>query len=134
MASVNHAASALLIEYRRVFTIVALVVVGIIMWLLISVAFPAFIRGWNLSRARRIIGDTRQMDDAIDRWATETSKQEGDEINTVEAATYLKGGSWTTSDLMGNPYAIGEVGSNQISISSSTKTLLSSTGIDWGVY
>jgi hypothetical protein len=125
---------ALLGEYRRVFTTVSIILVAIIIWLLISVAFPAYIRGWNLSRVRRIISDASQMDNAIDQWATETGKQEGDEINTVDAAAYLKSGSWHASDIVGNPYVIGSVGTSQISVSPSTKTLLVGPNIDWGSY
>jgi hypothetical protein len=105
-----------------------------ILWLLVTVAFPAFIRGWNLSRARRIINDARQMDGAIDEWADEAKKLEGDEIDTVAAAGYLKGGSWQSADLLGNSYIIGWVGSNQIGIAPSTKSLLAGLNVDWGNY
>lgn len=125
---------ALLVEYRRVFTTVSIILVALIMWLLISVAFPAYIRGWNLSRARRIISDASQMDTAVDQWATESGKQEGDEINTVDAAAYLKSGAWHSSDIVGNPYVIGLVGTKQISVSPSTKALLTGPNIDWGSY
>jgi hypothetical protein len=125
---------AWLSEYRRVFTTVSIILVAFIMWLLITVAFPAYIRGWNLSRARRIISDASQMDNAIDQWATETSKQEGDQINSVDAAAYLKSGSWHESDVIGNPYVIGFVGMKQISVSPSTKALLVGSNIDWGSY
>jgi hypothetical protein len=124
----------LLVEYRRAFTTVSITLVAIIMWLLITVAFPAYVRGWNLSRARRIISDASQMDNAIDQWATEAGKQEGDEINTADAAAYLKSGSWHTSDIVGNPYIIGLVGTKQVSVSPSTKTLLVGPSIDWGSY
>ena len=124
----------LLVEYRRVFTTVSIILVAIIMWLLITVAFPAYVRGWNLSRARRIISDASQMDNAIDQWATEAGKQEGDEINTADAAAYLKSGSWQTSDIVGNPYIIGLVGTKQVSVSPSTKTLLVGPSVDWGSY
>jgi hypothetical protein len=125
---------ALLGEYRRVFTTVSIILVAFIMWLLITVAFPAYIRGWNLSRARRIISDASQMDNAIDQWATETGKQEGDEINTDAAAAYLKSGSWHASDIIGNAYIIGTVGPSQISVSPSTKIVLVGPNIDWGSY
>src|SRR5262249_37096226 len=124
MASVQQTASVPAVEYRRVLIIVALAVVALIMWLIASVAFPAYIKGWNLSRCRRILGDVRQMDDAIDRWATETGKQEGDDINTTEAAAYLKGGAWQATDIMGNPYEIGFVGKNQVTVSAATKALI----------
>lgn len=124
----------LLVEYRRVFTTVSIILVAFIMWLLITVAFPAYIRGWNLSRARRIISDASQMDNAIDQWATEAGKQEGDQINTADAAAYLKSGSWHESDVVGNPYAIGLVGTKQIGVSPATKALLVGSNIDWGSY
>jgi hypothetical protein len=125
---------AWLVEYRRVFTTVAIILVAIIMWLLIDVAFPAYIRGWNLSRARRIISDASEMDNAIDQWATESGKQEGDEINTIDAAAYLKSGSWHESDIVGNQYVVGVIGTKQITVSASTKALLVGPSIDWGSY
>jgi hypothetical protein len=125
---------AWLVENRRVFNTVAIILVAIIIWLLIDVAFPAYIRDWNLSRARRIISDASQMDNAIDQWATEAAKQEGDEINTTDAAAYLKSGSWHVSDIIGNPYVVGLVGTKQITVSASTKALLVGPDIDWGSY
>ncbi len=125
---------AWLVENRRVFTTVAIILVAIIMWLIIDVAFPAYIRGWNLSRARRIVADASQMDNAIDQWATEAGKQEGEAINTAAAAAYLRSGSWHESDVLGNPYIVGLVGTKQITVSASTKALLVGPAIDWGGY
>jgi hypothetical protein len=70
----------------------------------------------------------------IDQWATEAGKQEGDEINTADAAAYLKSGSWHESDVVGNPYIVGLVGTKQITVSASTKALLVGPSIDWGSY
>jgi hypothetical protein len=125
---------AWLVENRRVFTTVAIILVAIITWLLIDVAFPAYIREWNLSRARRIISDASQMDNAIDQWAAEAGKQEGDDINTTDAAAYLKSGSWHESDITGNPYIVGVLGTKQITVSPTTKALLVGPDIDWGSY
>jgi len=134
MASLDQTDSDAAIEYKRVFTIAALIVAGVPIWLVAAVAFPAYVKGWNLARGRRIIADVRQMDDAIDRWAAETGKQEGDEINAAKAVTYMQSGSWQTSDTMRNPYVIGTVGKDQITISPTAKALLSGPDIDWGSY
>jgi hypothetical protein len=74
------------------------------------------------------------MDAAIDQWALEKGKKDGDTVTTAEAATYLKSGTWSTADLLGNNYTVGNVGTNQIAISSTTKSALAGVGIDWGAY
>lgn len=115
-------------------TVVWIIVVSIAVGLLVTVAFPAFARGWRLSEGRRILADARQMDSAIDQWADDAKKQEGNAIDTSAVASYLKGGLWPATDLMGNPYIVDTVGSKQISISPSTKAVLGGLGIDWGNY
>jgi hypothetical protein len=75
------------------------------------------------------------MDAAIDQWALEKGKKDGDSIDTSTsgAASYLKT-EWKTTDLLGNSFAIGAVGSNQVAISTATKSSLDGVGIDWGAY
>ena len=70
---------------------------------------------------------------AIDQWAVEKGKKDGDTVVTSEAASYLKT-AWSDNDLLGNAYTISTLGTNQVKISGSTKTALSGVGIDWGAF
>jgi type II secretory pathway pseudopilin PulG len=109
-----------------------MIVVAII-GLLAALAIPSFVKARKQSQGRRILNDVRQMDAAIDQWAMEKTKLDGDAIDTTAAQSYLKF-PWSTTDLFGNPYNVTVVGSTQISIDATTKTTLDGVGIDWGKY
>jgi prepilin-type N-terminal cleavage/methylation domain-containing protein len=118
---------------KAAFTLVEIMIVVAIIGLLAALAVPGFVKARKQSQGRRIINDVRQMDGAIDQWALENGKKDGDAIDTVGAATYLKG-AWKTNDALNNPFVLTVVGPTQISISSTTKTALDGVGIDWGTY
>ena len=118
---------------KAAFTLVEIMIVVAIIGLLAALAIPGFVKARKQSQGRRILNDARQHDAAIDQWAIEKGKKDGDAIVTAEAATYLKTG-WEANDLLGNAYGFGAVGSNQCSISTSTKSSLAGVGIDWGSY
>jgi type IV pilus assembly protein PilA len=115
------------------FTLVEIMIVVAIIGLLAALAIPGFVKARKQSQGRRVLNDARQMDAAIDQWALENGKKDGDAIITTSAETYLKT-AWPTNDLLGNPYAVGNVGPGQVQISSTTKDALSGVGIDWGAY
>jgi prepilin-type N-terminal cleavage/methylation domain-containing protein len=118
---------------KAAFTLVEIMIVVAIIGLLAALAIPGFVKARKQSQGRRALNDARQMDAAIDQWALEKGKKDGDAISTNEAATYLKG-AWPTTDPLGNPYTPGSVGSSQVVISPTTKTALDGVGIDWGPY
>jgi prepilin-type N-terminal cleavage/methylation domain-containing protein len=119
---------------KAAFTLVEIMIVVAIIGLLAALAIPGFVKARKQSQGRRALNDARQMDAAIDQWALEKGKKDGDTITTSEAATYLKG-AWPSTDPLGNNYDHSAgVGSNQVVISSTTKTVLSGVGIDWGPY
>jgi prepilin-type N-terminal cleavage/methylation domain-containing protein len=115
------------------FTLVEIMIVVAIIGLLAALAVPGFVRARKQSQGRRIINDARQMDAAIDQWALEKGKSNGDAVTTAEAALYMKR-AWPVNDLLGNAFAISTVGSTQILIAAATKTALTGVGIDWGSY
>jgi prepilin-type N-terminal cleavage/methylation domain-containing protein len=119
---------------KAAFTLVEIMIVVAIIGLLAALAIPGFVKARKQSQGRRVLNDVRQMDAAIDQWALEKGKKDGDTVTTAEAATYLKSGTWSANDLLGNAYTVGTVGTNQIAIASTTKTALSGVGIDWGAY
>ena len=118
---------------RSAFTLVEIMIVVAIIGLLAALAIPGFVKARKQSQGRRILNDVRQMDAAIDQWALENGKKDGDAIDTTSATSYLKT-AWKTQDLLGAAYNVTVVGSTQISIAASTKTALAGVGIDWGSY
>lgn len=119
---------------RKGFTLVEIMIVVAIIGLLSVLALPSFIKSRKQAQGRRIMNDVRQMDGAVDQWAMEYAKKDGDAIDTTAVATYLKPNSWDVNDLLGNAYVVGLVGSNQVRIAAATKTALAGVGIDWGSY
>ena len=115
------------------FTLVEIMIVVAIIGLLAALAVPGFVKARKQSQGRRIMNDARQMDSAVDQWAMELGKKDGDNIDTVGAATYLKT-AWKSNDLLGHTYGVNTVGTGQITIATSTKSALTGVGIDWGVY
>lgn len=122
---------------KAAFTLVEIMIVVAIIGLLAALAIPGFVKARKQSQGRRILNDVRQQDAAVDQWALENGKTDGVAIDTTSAtgaSSYLKTG-WKATDLLGNAYGgTGTVGTNQIAISSTTKTALTGVGIDWGAY
>ena len=85
------------------FTLVEIMIVVSIIGLLVVLVLPSFIKSRKQSQGRRIVNDARQLDSAVDQWAMEYSKKDGDPIDTTGAATYLKAG-WKTTDVLGNQF------------------------------
>ena len=118
---------------QAAFTLVEIMIVVAIIGLLAALAIPGFVKARKQSQGRRILNDARQMDAAIDQWALENGKKDGDAVVTTSAATYLKT-AWQANDLLGNAYTVGNVGTGQVAIAAATKTALTGVGIDWGAY
>ena len=115
------------------FTLVEIMIVVAIIGLLTVLALPSFIKARKQSQGRRILNDARQMDAAVDQWAIEYSKKDGDTVDTVAAATYLKT-SWKSNDILGHAFIVSTVGTSQVDIATTTKSALSGVGIDWSTY
>jgi len=118
---------------KAAFTLVEIMIVVAIIGLLAALAIPGFVKARKQSQGKRIVNDARLMDGAIDQWALENGKKDGDAVVTSEAATYLKSG-WKDTDLLNNAYTVNAVGTNQVQINTATKTALANVGIDWGIY
>src|SRR5437867_12582729 len=96
---------------KAAFTLVEIMIVVAIIGLLAALAIPGFVKARKQSQGRRIINDARQMDAAVDQWALENGKKDGDTVDTTGAATYLKT-AWNANDLLGNPYTVSTVGTH----------------------
>jgi prepilin-type N-terminal cleavage/methylation domain-containing protein len=110
-----------------------MLVVGLI-GLLAAIMVPGFIRNRKLSQGRRIVNDARVIDAAVNGWAMEVGAVDGSAVDVAAAGQYTQQGTINTTDLLGNPYGIGVVGSNQVMVSTATKSALSAVDIDWGPY
>jgi len=115
------------------FTLIEIMIVVAIIGLLAVLALPSIVKSRKQSQGRRVMNDARVMDDAIEQWALENNKVDGQTIDTVGASTYLKT-SWHTKDILQNTYNLTVVGSTELSINVATKSSLAGVGIDWGVY
>ena len=119
---------------QQAFTLVEIMIVVAILGLLAALAVPSFIKVRKESQAKRIVNDARQIDAAIDTWALQAGAADGDAVDLVQAAEYMKSGTINPSDVLGNPYLIGTVGNTQMAISAATKLALAGVAIDWGAY
>jgi prepilin-type N-terminal cleavage/methylation domain-containing protein len=116
------------------FTLVEIMIVVAVIGLLAALLMPSVMKARKRSQAVTILSEVRLMDAAIDQWALEKRIPENSLVATSEAATYLKGRGWHNTDLLGNSYMVGRVGSNSIRIAYETKEALHGAGIDWGTF
>ena len=108
-------------HYTAAFTLVEIMIVVAIIGLLTVLVLPSFIKSRKQSQGRRILNDARLMDAAVDQWAMEYCKKDGDTVDTVAAATYLKS-TWKSNDILGHPFVLNTVGPGQDTIATTTKS------------
>jgi prepilin-type N-terminal cleavage/methylation domain-containing protein len=92
---------------RGGFTLVEIMIVVAIIALLAAIAVPNFLRARKRSQATRILEDLRMIDSAIDQYAIENNKKEGDSVSSDAVKGYLKKGSAlynTMKDVLGTSY------------------------------
>ena len=121
-------------RHRRAFTLLEVMIVVSLIGLLAVMALPAFMKVRKQSQGKRIVNDARVVDTAVDAWAMENNKADGDVWTWSDINGYSKSGQLHTNDTLGNPYDKGPVGANQVRISADTKSALSGVSIDWGAY
>jgi type II secretory pathway pseudopilin PulG len=121
-------------QKRQAFTLVEIMIIVALIGLLAVLAIPSFIKARKQSQANRVVNDARIIDAAINAWALETGRADGNNVDLAAAASYTKTGTINPNDVLGNAYDVGSVGSTQIMISSTTKEALSGITIDWGCY
>ena|SRR5580765_7535568 len=116
------------------FTLVEIMIIVALIGLLAVLAVPGFTKVRKQSQAKRIVNDARIIDAAVDGWALENAKTDGDPVDVVAIAAFTSTGTIATNDILGNAYSIGPVGPSQVLISTATKTALSGVNVDWGSY
>jgi prepilin-type N-terminal cleavage/methylation domain-containing protein len=124
------------VSWRRqqAFSLVEIVIVVALIGLLATLLLPGISLARKQSQGKRIVSDARVIDSAIDAWAMENQMTDGDPVDTTAIASYSKSGTLNMTDILGNDYGIGPVGSNQVRISTVTKSALTGAQIDWGAY
>jgi len=121
-------------RHSRAFTLIEVLIVVSLIGLLAVLALPAFIKVRKQSQGKRIVNDARVIDTAVDAWAMENNKADGDAVDLAGINSYSKSGQIHTNDTLGNAYGIGPVGSNQVRIATTTKSALAGVSVDWGAY
>jgi prepilin-type N-terminal cleavage/methylation domain-containing protein len=121
-------------RHSRAFTLLEVMIVVALIGLLAVMALPGLMKSRKQSQGKRIVSDARVVDTAIDAWAMENNKTDGDSVDLVAINGYSKSGQIRTTDVLGNAYGIGPVGTNQVRISINTKSALGGVSIDWGAY
>ena len=119
---------------RQAFTLVEIMIIVALIGMLAALATPTFIKARKQSQGKRIVNDARIIDAAINAWAMETGRADGNTVDLDAVAQYTKSGVISASDVLGNSWVIGNVGANQIQISPTTKAALAGVAIDWGAY
>src|SRR6266853_5314506 len=109
-------------RHSRAFTLIEVLIVVSLIGLLAVLALPAFIKVRKQSQGKRIVNDARVIDTAVDAWAMENNKADGDAVDLAGISSYSKSGQLHTNDTLGNAYGIGPVGPTQVRIATTTKS------------
>jgi prepilin-type N-terminal cleavage/methylation domain-containing protein len=89
------------------FTLVEIMIVVAIIALLAAIAVPGFLRARKRSQASKILNDLRMIDGAVDQYAIETGRKQGDQVLVADWTNYLKKDTHlyqTGQDLFGDDY------------------------------
>src|SRR5208337_5006652 len=75
---------------RRGFTLVEIMIVVAIIGMLASIAVPNFMKARTMARQKSCISNLQSIDGAIETWATDLNKAEGQPVTYNDIRTYLK--------------------------------------------
>jgi prepilin-type N-terminal cleavage/methylation domain-containing protein len=73
------------------FTLVEIMIVVAIIGLLAAIAIPNFVKARNTAQAGACINNMKQIDGAIDLFALENNKTDGDPVTANDVKSYIKG-------------------------------------------
>jgi len=97
------------------FTLVEIMIVVAIIGLLAAIAIPNFVKARTSAQKNACINNLRQIDGAIEQWALEQKKKQGDTVvstGTPSILDYLKGAALPTCPADNSAYTINTVGTN----------------------
>ena len=73
------------------FTLVEIMIVVAIIGLLAAIAIPNFVKARNRAQAKACVSNMKQIDGAIDLFALENNKADGDAVTANDVKIYIKG-------------------------------------------
>ena len=76
---------------KAAFTLVEIMIVVAIIGLLAAIAIPNFVKARNTAQAGACINNMKQIDGAIDLFALENNKTDGDTYTADNIKSYIKG-------------------------------------------
>jgi len=76
---------------RSGFTLVEIMIVVSLVALLAAMAVPSFLRSRNAAHRSTCINNLKQIDSAIQQWATENRKPQSARVDFSDVSPYLKG-------------------------------------------
>src|SRR5262245_38924073 len=97
------------------FTLVEIMIVVAIIGLLAAIAIPNFVKARTSAQKNACINNLRQVDGAIEQWALEQKKKQGDTIVTAGSPSildYLKGAVLPKCPADNSAYTVSIVGTN----------------------
>ncbi len=99
---------------RAGFTLVEIMIVVAIIALLAAIAVPGFLRARKRSQASKVLNDLRLIDSAVDQYAIENNKTNGQAVPVGAWTQYMKGG--TTLYITGASPAYGDYGAQTVDV------------------
>jgi prepilin-type N-terminal cleavage/methylation domain-containing protein len=97
------------------FTLVEIMIVVAIIGLLAAIAIPNFVKARTSAQKNACINNLRQIDGAVEQWALEQKKKQGDAVvlgPNPGILDYLKGGIMPTCPADNSAYILNGVGAN----------------------
>jgi type II secretion system protein G len=92
---------------RAGFTLVEIMIVVAIIGLLATIAIPNMIGARNRAQANTCISNMNQIDNAIQQFALENNKKDGDPVSAADIANYIKGNAMPTCPAGNTAYVLG---------------------------
>ena len=75
---------------QRGFTLVEIMIVVAIIGLLATIAIPNFVKARSSAQEKACINNLRQIDGAIQLWATETKQADNAQVDYSQISSYMK--------------------------------------------
>ena len=76
---------------RQGFTLVEIMIVVAIIGMLASIAVPNFVKARTMARQKSCISNLQSIDGAMETWATDLNKAEGQAVTYNDIRSYLLG-------------------------------------------